>query len=67
MFHVPPDQELIERVVEAIFQAHVYEEPMITVRSVVLSQSRGLNDKANPNRWWNRGGDWLEKPNPASS
>ena len=57
-FQLPRDQALLERVVEAIFAVHSYEEPVILVREALASRSRGLPDKDNPHRWWNQGGDW---------
>jgi hypothetical protein len=57
-FQLPPDQALLERVVEAIFAVHSYEEPVILLRRILASRSRGLPDKDNPHRWWNQGGDW---------
>lgn len=57
-FQLPRNQALLERVVEAIFAVHSYEEPLILVRETLASRSRGLPDKDNPHRWWNQGGDW---------
>lgn len=45
-------------VVEAIFQAHSYQEATIRVSEVLSARSKGHDDRANPNRWWNTGGDW---------
>jgi hypothetical protein len=64
-FEIPDQQVLAERVVEAIFQAHSYQEPVIRIQPVLCSRSRGLDDSANPNRWWNTTGDW-KKPEPVS-
>ncbi len=57
-FEIPEDQQLAEKVVEAIFQAHSYQEPVIRIQSILGSRSRGLDDSKNPNRWWNTTGDW---------
>ena len=57
-FELPQDHSLIEAVVEAIFQAHSYQEPVIRLVPVLASRSKGLDDKNNPNRWWNTTGDW---------
>lgn len=57
-FFIPHDIAILEEAIEAIFFIHSYEEPVITVQEVLRSRSRGLDDKDNPNRWWNRGGDW---------
>jgi hypothetical protein len=57
-FELPDDQLLAGRVVEAIFQAHSYQEPVIRLQPILGSRSKGLDDSANPNRWWNTTGDW---------
>lgn len=57
-FQLARDQALLDQVVEAIFAVHSYEEPVILVREILASRSRGLPDKDNPHRWWNQGGDW---------
>ena len=57
-FELPDDQALVEAVIETIFQNHSYQEPVIRVRHVLCSRSKGLDDSANPNRWWNTTGDW---------
>lgn len=60
-FELPQGQNLIEQVVEAIFQAHSYQEPVIRLHTVLSSRSKGLDDSANPNRWWNTTGDWKKR------
>jgi hypothetical protein len=60
-FELPDDQDLLERVIEAIFQVHSYQEPVIRVQDMLTSRSRGLDDSANPHRWWNTTGDWKDK------
>jgi hypothetical protein len=60
-FELPDEQQVIENVVETIFQTHSYQEPVIRIATVLTSRSKGLDDKANPNRWWNTIGDWKEK------
>jgi hypothetical protein len=57
-FHLPKDPGLLERVIEAIFQVHSYQEPLITVAEILVSRSKGLDDSKNPHRWWNTTGDW---------
>ena len=57
-FHLPKDPGLLEQVIEAIFQVHSYQEPLIAVQEVLVSRSKGLDDKDNPHRWWNTTGDW---------
>ncbi len=60
-FEMPDDQALLERVVETVFQVHSYQEPVIKVQEIVVSRSKGLDDKDNPHRWWNTTGDWKKK------
>lgn len=60
-FELPDDRQLIEQVVETIFQAHSYQEPVIRLQTILTSRSNGLDDNANPNRWWNTTGDWKKK------
>lgn len=63
-FELADDQALLERIVELIFQVHSYQEPVIRVHRILGSRSKGLDDSANPNRWWNTTGDW-KKAQPA--
>lgn len=63
-FELADDQALLERIVELIFQVHSYQEPVIRVHCILGSRSKGLDDSANPNRWWNTTGDW-KKAQPA--
>lgn len=60
-FELPPDRALTQSVVEAIFHVHSYQEPVIRLIPVLAGRSKGLDDKDNPNRWWNTTGDW-KKP-----
>ncbi len=57
-FFLPRESALLDRVVEAIYQVHSYYEPVIVVQEVLRSQSKGLDDRDNPHRWWNKQGDW---------
>lgn len=57
-FFLPRDTALLDSVIEAIYETHSYYEPVITVTEVLRSQCKGLDDKDNPHRWWNKGGDW---------
>lgn len=61
-FELPDDEALIARVVEAVFQAHSYQEPVIRLEAILTSRSKGLDDSANPHRWWNTNGDWKAHP-----
>jgi hypothetical protein len=56
-FELPQDQDIVERVVETIFHAHSYQEPVIRLQAVLSSRSKGLDDSVNLNRWWNTTGD----------
>ena len=58
---LPDDQALLEEVVEAVFQVHSYQEPVIKVQLILVSRSKGLDDSDNPHRWWNTTGDWKTK------
>lgn len=63
-FELPDDQALAARVVEAIYQAHSYEEPVIRLQPLLASRSKRLDDRTNPNRWWNTTGDWKKAASP---
>jgi hypothetical protein len=66
-FELPDDQNVIEQVIEVIFQTHSYQEPVIRLQNILASRSKGLDDSKNPNRWWNTTGDWKTKPENKSS
>ena len=57
---IPPDQVQLEQIIEVIYQNHSYYEPPISVEPILRSETRGLDDSRNPNRWWNRDGDWKD-------
>lgn len=57
-FFIPHNKRQLDLVIEAIYAVHSYYEPVITVKEVLRSRSKGLNDSDNPHRWWNKGGDW---------
>lgn len=57
-FFIPRQSDMLNAVIEAIYKVHSYYEPVITVSEVLRSQCKGLNDKDNPHRWWNKQGDW---------
>ena len=54
IFSIPMDEEIIKRVFEVVFENHVQEEPTIYVQELWGSRSNYLDDKDNPNRYWNR-------------
>ncbi|MGI9421938.1 MAG: hypothetical protein ACR2PA_02015 [Hyphomicrobiaceae bacterium] len=60
-FFIPRDVRLLNAVVEAVYEVHSYYEPVITVTDVLRSECKGLDDKANPHRWWNKEGDWKKE------
>ena len=51
---IPPDQVLLRKVFDGIFSVHVNEEPTIRVEEVWGSRSKFVDDRDNPNRYWNR-------------
>lgn len=57
-FYIPRDTAVLNAVIEAIYAVHSYYEPVITVTDVLRSQCKGLDDRDNPHRWWNKDGDW---------
>ena len=57
-FFIPRETEMLDQVIEAIYEVHSYYEPVITVREVLRSTCKGLDDRDNPHRWWNTTGDW---------
>jgi hypothetical protein len=60
-FELAEDPALVEQVIEAIFAVHSYQEPVIRLLPILTSRSKGLDDTANPHRWWNTTGDWKAK------
>ena len=54
VFSLPPDRALLSKAFDVIFAVHVNEEPTIRVEEVWGSRSKLLDDKDNPNRYWNR-------------
>ena len=57
-FELPDNQELLEKVVEALFLVHSYQEPVIRIAPILTSRSKGTDQSRNPHRWWNTSGDW---------
>ena len=54
VFSLPCDPDLLRKAFNVIFSVHVNEEPTIRVEEVWGSRSKLLDDKDNPNRYWNR-------------
>lgn len=53
-------QEQVTQVIQAIYEYHPYEEPVIFVRTVQRSLHRAGMDEDNPNKFWNRDPeDWV--------
>jgi hypothetical protein len=65
-FELPHDLALLDRIVDAIFLTHSYEEPVIRVLPILTSRSKGTDQTHNPYRWWNTGGDWKSATRPTS-
>jgi len=51
---IPIDLEILNNAFDVIFAVHVNEEPTIRVSEQWASRSKLLDDKDNPNRYWNR-------------
>ena len=49
------DQSVLEQVMDAIHDAHHYEEPVIFLREDWASRARYNPNRNNPNRFWNNG------------
>ncbi len=52
-FEIEGGVQVVAAAVEAIYQAHSYQQPTIRVTGVLSARARGLDDRDNPNRWWN--------------
>jgi hypothetical protein len=50
-FELPLDKQALERVIEALFRVHSYQEPVIRLQPILSSRSKGLDDTNNPHRW----------------
>jgi hypothetical protein len=59
-FYLPRDPEVLNSVIEVVYEVHPYYEPVITVTEVLRSLGKGLDDTKNPHRWWNKAGDWKQ-------
>ncbi len=60
-FEIPHDHALLQAVTEKIYEVHSYQEMTLKVHELLVSRSKGLDDKTNPYRWWNTTGDWKKK------
>ena len=59
-FFVEDDDQIVSRIIEIIYSAHPYEEPVIFIQSCMRTlHIRGL-DEDNPNKFWNsKPADWV--------
>lgn len=55
---LPRDPDVLTAAIKAIYEVSSYYEPVIIVQDILRSATKGLDDSDNPNRWWNKGGDW---------
>ena len=61
-FFVEGDARHLSTVVEAIYDIHPYEEPVIYVAAVTRTLHVRYMDEDNPNRFWNNASeDWVPK------
>jgi len=54
VFTITADPKLLKLAFDVIFTYGVQEEPTVSVEEVWGSRSKYLDDKDNPNRYWNR-------------
>ncbi len=54
VFSIAPDPEILKLAFDVIFTYGVQEEPTVSVEEIWGSRSKYLDDKDNPNRYWNR-------------
>jgi len=54
VFTIPPDLSLLRKAFDVIFTFGVQEDPTIHIEQIWGSRSKYLDDKNNPNRYWNR-------------
>lgn len=53
-FSIPPDPVMLRNLFETVFTVHCNEEPTVHVQEIWGSRSKYIDDKDNPNRYWNR-------------
>lgn len=51
---IPQDMTLLQCLIDSVFKHHVNEEPTIRIQEAFGSRSKLLDNKDNPNRYWNR-------------
>lgn len=54
-FLISKDTDVLSEVLEALYQAHPYEEPVMVIEKVLSTRFRYDEDtKSNPRKYWNR-------------
>ena len=53
-FTLPRDEQMMAAVIEAIFESHPYEEPVILIQLVLSTRFKYETAQDNPNKWWHR-------------
>lgn len=53
-FTVPKNDKMITSVIEAIYQNHPYEEPVIIIQEVMSTRFKYGQTNDDQNKWWNR-------------
>ena len=51
-FTLPRDDQVITAVIEAIYESHPYEEPVILIQPVMSTRFKYETAQDNPNKWW---------------
>ena len=49
-----PDEAILKKVVDRIFEVHIAEESVIYIDESWSTRAKSYSDKSNPNRFWNR-------------
>ena len=55
-FTIPVDEDTLAAVIEAIYESHPYEEPLILVQLVWSTRFKYAAGGDNPNKCWHREG-----------
>jgi hypothetical protein len=51
---VPKNDKAMAAVIEAIFQSHPYEEPVVLIQEVMSTRFKYGSTGNNRRKWWNR-------------
>jgi hypothetical protein len=54
-FSIERDEAMLKTALDAIHNAHSYQEPVIYITNSMASRATYSEGRENPNRWWNRG------------